>query len=161
MLGPWLAPLISVLGSVRDWGRETEHWISFSCGCGRRDVGDGSPPPSPSHSLMNSGEGEARSPDFQGYLKAVQTRSFYYPCQSAALDNSLPSTLSLKFEDFRIKKKKNGLSGWGPKHGAGRPSTAPTRRLCPSGAPAGGHASYPIVWEMQSVHMLRQLNPTV
>lgn len=118
MLGPWLAPLISVLGSVRDWGRETEHWISFSCGCGRRDVGDGSPPPSPSHSLMNSGEGEARSPDFQGYLKAVQTWSFYYPCQSAALDNSLPSTLSLKFEDFRIKKKEKWpkwlrIQAWG------------------------------------------------
>lgn len=65
--------------------------------------------PSPSHNLK-SGEGKAGSPDFWGYLKAVQTWSFYYLCQSAALDNSLPSTLILKFENFRIKKKKKKIA---------------------------------------------------
>lgn len=75
-------------------------------------MGEGSPPPSPSHSLVNSGEGEAGSPVFQGRLKAAQRWSFYGLFQSAALDNSLTSTLALKFEGFRVKtKNRNCPSG--------------------------------------------------
>lgn len=123
MLRSWLGPLISALGRAGGWERDREKiWISFSFDCGRRDVGKGSPPPSPNHNLRNSGESEVANPDFQGYLKAVWTWSLYYFCQSSALDNSLASTLILKFEDFRIKKKNNSLSGW---LGAGRPSTGP------------------------------------
>lgn len=107
MLRSWLGPLISAVGRAGGWERDREKiWISFSFGCGRRDVGKGSPPPSPSHNLRNSGESEVANPDFQGYLKAVWTWSLYYFCQSSALDNSIASTLILKFEDFRIKKKR-------------------------------------------------------
>lgn len=123
--------------------RETEQRFEFPTPLA---VGEGSPPPSPSHS---SGEGETGSPDFQGYLKAAQTSSVYYLCQTAALDNSLRSTLILMLEVFRIKKRsKNHLSGRGPKHGAVSLNMAPTRDLCPSGALAGGQASYPIALKM-------------
>lgn len=40
------------------------------------------------------------------------TWPFYHLCQSSALDNSLASTLILKFEYFRIKKKKKKQPKW-------------------------------------------------
>lgn len=103
-LGAWLGPLTSALGSAGGWRRETEQRSEFPTPVA---VGEGSPPPSPSHS---SGEGETGSPDFQGYLKAAQTSSVYYLCQTAALDNSLRSTLILMLEVFRIKKEVKTVS---------------------------------------------------
>lgn len=121
-------------GKSRGLGEREKIWISFSFGCGTRDVGKGSPPPSPNHNLRNSGESEVANPDFQGYLKAVWTWSLYYFCQSSALDNSIASTLILKFEDFRIKKKEQPkwlAWGWQTQH-----------RSCAllETAPAGGEA---------------------
>lgn len=126
---------------------------------GRRDVGKGSPLPRPNHDLRNSGEGEAAIPDFQGYLKAVWSWLFYYLCQSSALDNSLASTLILKFEYFRIKKTKNSLSPWLE---AGGTNSSPVPFWNPSWRSG---QSYPHGFETAhiclSAHMLKQPNLTM